>query len=251
MPVRANGCLERYARFDELCTTGELREHGWLSVAEQGEFAALSDENRREAWLCGRRLGKQLMREAYAEPATDLASIEILSRDADGRGMRPTVSIDREPVSACLSISHSTHGVLAAVTTRPGASVGVDLAIPGTVKPGFLRTWFTAAEQERLKGAPERVMTYWAIKEAVYKACHVGESFAPRKIEVFDSVEGRCWCYYRGIDLRNISDIQIREIDGHIAVVVTVPDLAGVVQLSAVSDQPKSVRNPRFFLAES
>jgi phosphopantetheinyl transferase (holo-ACP synthase) len=229
MPVQANDCIERYARFETLRSTGELRGHEWLTVAELRVLDSLRDENRREAWLCGRWLGKQLIRQACVLPATKLKSIEICSRDADGRGMRPTVHINGEPVSVGLSISHSTYAVLAVVTTRPEVSVGVDLAIPDSVKPGFLRMWFTAAEQERLRAADaQRVTTYWAIKEAVYKACHGGEGFTPRKIEVFDSVEGRFWCYYRGIDLVSLSDIRIREIDGHIAVVVTVSESAGV-----------------------
>jgi phosphopantetheinyl transferase len=229
MPVRANDCIERYARFDALRSTGELRGQEWLTVAERRELDSLRDENRREAWLCGRWLGKQLIREACVLPATNLSSIEIYSRDADGRGMRPTVHVDGAAVSVGLSISHSTHAVLVVATTRPGVAVGVDLATPDTVKPGFLRMWFTAAEQERLKVADaQQVMTYWAIKEAVYKACNGGEGFTPRKLEIFDSVNGRFWCYYQGVDLRSLSDIQIREIDGHIAVVVTVSNSAGV-----------------------
>ncbi|MBT4864465.1 MAG: 4'-phosphopantetheinyl transferase superfamily protein [Planctomycetaceae bacterium] len=229
MPVPANGRIERFAQFDELRSACELCGSAWLSVAEKRELDLLRDGSRREAWLCGRWLSKHLIREACVLPATKLELIEILSRDAEGRGMRPAVTVSGEPISASLSISHSTHAVLVGVTTQPGISIGVDLTIPETVKPGFLRMWFTEAEQERLKSADSRLaMTYWAIKEAVYKACQNGESFAPRKIEVFDSVEGRFGCYYRGTDLRDVGDIQEREFDGHIAVVATMLEAVAV-----------------------
>jgi phosphopantetheinyl transferase len=228
MSVPANGCIERFAQFDEIRAAYELCGNEWLCVAEKREFDLLRDESRRQAWLCGRWLSKQLIREACVLSATNLKSIEILSRDSEGRGMRPAVTVNGEPISASLSISHSTHAVLVAVTTQSGVSIGVDLTIPESVKPGFLRMWFTEAEQERLKAADAPgAMTYWAVKEAVYKACQQGESFAPRKIEVFDSVEGRAGCYYQGMDLHDFGDIQIREIDGHIAVVATVAVSAG------------------------
>jgi phosphopantetheinyl transferase len=229
MPVPANDYIERFAQFDELRSAYELCGNAWLSAAEKRELDSMRDESRREAWLCGRWLSKQLIHEACSLPETDLEAIEILSRDSEGRGMRPAVTVNGEPNSVSLSISHSTHAVLVAVTTQPGLSIGVDLTIPETVKPGFLRMWFTEAEQERLKSADSPlVMTYWAIKEAVYKACQNGESFSPRKIEVFDSVEGRVRCYYRGTDLRDFGDIQVREIDGHIAVVATVLESVAV-----------------------
>ena len=247
--MRTDGLFERYASFDELRSVCAAPDGAWLSEAERRELNRFRDPTRRRAWLCGRRLGKQLVLETIAESETEKLKVEssglwvknksgsqlstvnsqpleqirveICSRDAAGRAVRPTVKINGRRSSCCLSISHSERGILLAVSTNPGISVGVDLATSAKLKPAFLKTWFTGKEQQWQQNTNSQLsMTLWAIKEAVYKACNAGESFKPRRIEVFRSRWGRFWCRYEGKDLRDVCDIRTRKVDGQMAVTV-------------------------------
>jgi phosphopantetheinyl transferase len=223
--------IQRYASFDlpgpQSAPADAPDGDGWLSAAERRERDRWHDINRRVAWLAGRRLGKQLIVEVLqcgtgrAESCTSHpARIEILSRDKRGRGVRPVVTVDDALFPLSLSISHSTRGVLVALATRPGLTIGVDLAIPGEVRPRSLRTWFTAGERDRFDRADLfESATVWAIKEAVYKACHEGERFAPRQIDVFRCSRGGYNCRFEDYGDK-IREITLSEIDGQIAVVV-------------------------------
>ncbi|HTU26887.1 MAG TPA: hypothetical protein VMF30_15880, partial [Pirellulales bacterium] len=96
-----------------------------MTTGERAEFALLSDPGRRRAWLSGRWAAKQLL--LGARRAGTATEIEILSRDAEGRGSRPRVSIAGQPVAASLSIAHTGRGAIAALGTNEQTEVGVDL----------------------------------------------------------------------------------------------------------------------------
>ena len=58
----------------------------------------------------------------------------------------------------------------------------------------------------------------WAVKEAVYKAINTGESFVPKKFEVFPRDKSRYECHHEGESLRDRSRLTVWEVDDHVAV---------------------------------
>jgi phosphopantetheinyl transferase len=170
-------------------------------------------------------VAKQLLSEQLLPWSTDWREIEILSHDAEGRAIRPVVCVQNQPMPWCISLSHSTRGVLLAVSVDPAIRVGVDLAEMEELKPQSLVFWFTARERERLReGNARRSAVSWAVKEAVYKAINTGESFVPKKFEVFPRDKSGYECHHEGVSLRDRSRLTIWEVDDHIAVTALVAD---------------------------
>ena len=190
-----------------------------MSAAELGELSRLRDPGRRNAWMSGRKLAHQLLREHLRLGGA--GRLEICSRDVAGKSVRPIVRVNAEPADVCLSISHSDRGVLVALSTE--GRIGVDL-VDRDGFTGSLNTWFTGAERELLeKQDPSQQAVLWGIKEAVYKAANEGEPFAPKRFQVqTDGIEHHC--RYDGAD-NSLDDcrITIREIDAHVAVFAVLP----------------------------
>lgn len=200
------------------CSTGFVEQ---MSNAERREMDRYRNPVRREDWLLGRFLCRQLIRSRATGVSPD-ARIEILSRDDRGRSVRPMIAIDGKRKSWCLSLSHTERGVLAAISTRPGERVGVDLAPIEASTPGFLKTWFTPNEQEWLRSADAAtIAAAWASKEAAYKACNDGEQFTPRRIEIRPAKPPQTGyrCRYDGVDLGTDCTIRICEYGREIAAI--------------------------------
>ena len=210
----------RYHRFDELRGSVDLGDGSWLTEAEYSELRRFRDESRRETWLFGRWAAKSLIQDQFAVSPPEAAEIEILSRDADGRAVRPTVRIAGRPAVGCLSITHSSQAVLAALSLQADCRVGVDLSAVERVGGGFVQTWFTPGEQGQIAQDERRAALFWAVKEAVYKACNEGESFVPQKIEVQCEADEVYCCRYGNVRL-SAPDIRVWTVDGQIAVLVT------------------------------
>ena len=195
--------------------------HAWLSAQEQREFERLHDPRRREQWLAGRWLSKQLLQEATG--VKNASRFEILTRDQRQRGVRPRMLLDSHILDWTLSIAHSDRGLLVAIAPSNVWSVGVDLVVDVPSHESFSRTWFTPLEHRWLQDDPQsRARTLWAIKEAVYKAAHVGEAWDPRQIEVSPRSAGQFECSYRGRRLERLG-IELREVDAHLAAVACLP----------------------------
>jgi phosphopantetheinyl transferase len=206
--------LEAFDTFDALLASGCK---ALLSDRERAELAAWHDPERRRSWLAGRLLAKQVVRETWSDAPVDSA-IEILSLNDRNRGSRPRVVCDGQQMPWSLSISHTQRGVLVALSTAPNVSVGVDLAAPQKLSAGFVRLWFTPAEQQWLakSTAAHAAATIWAAKEALFKACNRGEGFTPRMIEVLP--DGNC--SYQQISLPGCW--RSWSVDKQIAVLATV-----------------------------
>ena len=225
--ARAPRVLRRYCGFAEFDALDQMMRGAWLSQRERAELAAWRDMRRRRAWTMARYVGKQLVAEVVGAVPTDFPTdddarwrrTEILSRDEAGRVNRPRVWRDGALQPWSLSISHSHRGVLAALVTDEGTSVGVDVADLETFSDGFVDLWFTPAERAWFHEtqSSEIACFIWAAKEALYKACNTGESFAPREVEV--RADGSC--SYRGVPLAECR-LQSWNIDGHLAVLATV-----------------------------
>src|SRR4051812_20747104 len=160
----------------------------WLSSAELAEFARLRDANRRQQWLAGRWVGKELVGETYCVAAEE---VQILSRDEQQRSVRPRIYVDNQQVECSLSLSHSEVGALAVLVSSNGLSAGVDLVGAVPCNPGFQQLWYTAGERRWLQqDTRQRTALLWGLKEAVYKACNRGESWTPKAVEMLPQADG-------------------------------------------------------------
>ncbi len=165
----------RYARLADLRTRRPVQ----LGAAEQAELNHWRDAERRESWLLARLLARQLVRAHAIEPGCQSSSIEICSRDALGRSVRPEVTIDGRPADFCLSMSHTPGGVLVGLGLTPGVGVGVDLVQGAALPQSLVDAWFTDRERDQLRaGDTLAASRVWAVKEAVYKAVNRSDSFA-------------------------------------------------------------------------
>jgi phosphopantetheinyl transferase (holo-ACP synthase) len=190
--------FESVVECDELRGRFDLDTVHWLSFAEQAELDRLRHAGRRASWLCGRLVGKELVRLAL-QSSCDLSAISISSRNDRGESVRPRVTVHGEAMECSLSISHHERLIVGCLETSPGTSVGIDVVSHHNVTPGFVETWFTPHERDCLEAAGEHgACLFWAAKEAVYKAVNDGERFAPRKIEISRNATGALMARYGG-----------------------------------------------------
>jgi phosphopantetheinyl transferase len=206
-----------------------LHERGaecWLSPAERRLQQGMRAPKRRATWLAGRIAAKRLLIESWGEELTTLqpSEIHIETRCSDSsRGQRPAVFVSGQRLSYALSIAHSDHGVLVALANEPGVTLGVDLASQDGPHARRLSWSFTPAERRWLAAAPDRAAArLWAMKEALYKACHDGEGFAPAQIDVAPDAEP----VYPGLAPRHmVRSLQSWRIDRHFAALAVVETL--------------------------
>jgi phosphopantetheinyl transferase len=210
----------RYARLDDLRPAQHDDAEEGLSDDERAELNHWRNPRRREEWLLGRVLARQLV----AEELGDSSAIEILSRDGLGRSVRPIVTIAGQPLPVSLSISHTRLAVLVALCAVPGVSIGADLVPCAPLGNGLMEFWFDEQEQLLAEncGALE-ACRLWAAKEAVYKAANENDSFAPRQISLARAVVGGEFrCTYRGAALGDRCRISTWDCDEHFAVIAVV-----------------------------
>ncbi|HEY1784089.1 MAG TPA: 4'-phosphopantetheinyl transferase superfamily protein [Pirellulales bacterium] len=200
----------------------------WLVAAERAELALLSDERRRSQWLGGRWVAKQLL--VQAGTARCASDVEICSRDEWRRGSRPRIRIGGQPLVGSLSIAHTAKGALAALTSNEHLVMGVDLVdladVAGLLATsggrGFAELWFTPLERSWIAGDRlRRTATLWGIKEAVYKACQLGEGWTPRDVVMWPREGGGYRCFYHGNPIDSLH-LEVGEIDEQLAVVASV-----------------------------
>lgn len=208
-------CLTRYARLDMLL--GDAGTGDWLGGEELREFDRIRNTARQQQWLAGRLLSRELLAEAFSLDSDQ--KLQILSRDDRNLGVSPRVLIEGRELNCGLSIAHSQRGVLVAVSAARSLAIGVDLCEGLVATPGFLRLWFTAAEQNWIQADSSRAATVWAIKEAVYKALSQGAAWNPREVEVLPAAESSFACRYQG---RKVPlTLNVFELDRHVAAIAS------------------------------
>jgi phosphopantetheinyl transferase len=210
-------CLTRYARLDELLAG--TADPDWLRGDELREFDRIHDRSRQQQWLAGRLLSRALLVETFSLDSG--CQLQILSRDDRNLGVSPRVLLEGRELDCGLSIAHSQRGVLVAVSAARSISVGVDLCDALVATPGFLRLWFTAAEQNWIQADSSRAATAWATKEAVYKAMGQGAAWNPREIELLSAADGGYACRYQGRPVESLT-LVVCELDGHVAAIASV-----------------------------
>lgn len=203
----------------------------WLSPAEHAAWRAMGSPERRATWLAGRVLAKQLIAECLRgqrdlRAITSPTEIYIESRSTEKHlGARPTVCVAGQELNWGLSIAHSRRGVLVAVALD--ANVGVDLVASDECRAESLAWCFSSAERRWLAALPRHdhgAERLWAMKEAVFKACHAGEGFAPQRIEIVPN------CKQIGSSSRIVRQLQCWRVDAHVAAL-------------AVADRPVGFQN--------
>jgi phosphopantetheinyl transferase len=181
------------------CAWPGCRGETWLSDSEREVYAHLQNAQRRETWLFGRLLSKELILDMLAAAggpgwAVDPVHVEVLSRDGLGRPTRPRVLLKGRLQHWSLSLAHSDQSVLVGLSRLDGVAIGVDVTAPQPSRAGFLDLWFTLRERAWIRAqsgqASRETATLWAVKEAFYKAVNVGEGFAPQRIEVGANPQG-------------------------------------------------------------
>lgn len=221
-------CECRYRSFDELgCVDSDVAARRWLSDVEFSYWGRIRAQQRRRSWLAGRILAKEMILQrlqTLPQPSDRAArSICIRSFDAAGRGNRPSVLLCGQQLECELSISHSSRGVLVGIAGDRSVRIGVDLVERQRAGPGFQQLWLTKAERRWLRRSvdpPWELARLWAAKEAVYKACHRGESFAPLRIEVTARQGGSLGCNYDDRRVGSGTVLQTWRVDRHVAALV-------------------------------
>jgi len=217
---------------DQADAMGDANVSQWLQPSEIQQLQRFHDVHRRRQWLAARRAAKDLVITVVGASQHQVKpqqinplhisplQVNIVTRDQRGRGIRPLVTVAGEPLPGCLSLAHSDHSVVVGVSMGDQNRVGVDVAPRITSTERFRALWFSPCEREWLHEDPDtRTTKLWALKEAVYKAVHEGESWNPRQCEVTmigDAIER---VEYRGSTLRGLS-VCTQEIAAQVFVAV-------------------------------
>ena len=207
-----------YRSHAALACAGRDALESHLSQRERAELLTWRDAGRRRAWLCARVAAKRLIAEHWPGELA-VAHLEILSRDEQGRPNRPQVFLKSRPLACSLAISHTERGVLVGLADGWSTRVGVDLAQCGWPRDGFARLWLTSGERAWVDGSASADIAsfVWAAKEALYKACHSGESFAPAAFEILPTGGAS----YRGNPIDGLT-LRSWTVDGQVAVMASI-----------------------------
>jgi phosphopantetheinyl transferase (holo-ACP synthase) len=162
----------------------------WLGDAERDAYQGFGNEERRQRWLLGRILIKQMVFRRMTSVGTNVKHprhVQVISQDGCGRRTRPRILLYGHLMGWCVSIAYSNHSVCAGVSDTENQRFGVDVVTRQPVSRGFKEIWFTSREREGEWAGDDRSgdsAMIWAIKEAFYKARNTGERFQPAQFEV-------------------------------------------------------------------
>jgi len=172
-------------------TDGDIPDDdGWLSPAERDECAGWRNPIRRRDWRAGRWLLKAMIQSELSAQSDQteplpLSDIEILSRDALRRSVRPRACVAGRWLPWQLSLGHGDGVVCGVIAPAMDVHVGIDVVASDAPLNSADELWFTAVERQLMRSRPEiTAQTLWAVKEAIYKSANCGEPFVPGEIEV-------------------------------------------------------------------
>jgi 4'-phosphopantetheinyl transferase len=163
-----------------------LEASGVLTPAEFQKFSAFRFPKRRNEWFLGRYTGKALVHRIPAYHQFSLNQIEI---DNTPEGMPYLQLPGRASPEECLTISHSDHFSLCALSPGSKFRVGADLEKIEARTETFILDYFTTAERELVDTYPAEtravaVTLIWSAKESMLKALGVGLRWDTRLVEV-------------------------------------------------------------------
>jgi len=198
----------------------------WLTPDERARFEAFRFEKRRRDWLLGRWTAKLALLGITGMSDRDISRFEIASAP-DGA---PLPRLDSRPFLAQLSLSHSNGRALATVL-QSETELGCDIELIEPRSAGFVETFFTASESERVENASPRlrdslVTKIWSAKESTLKALRTGLQVDTRSVEVID--DGECMGADWGIARTTVADAGafscLWRIDGQFVLTIVTRD---------------------------
>ena len=157
----------------------------WLTISEELYLQTLRFPKRREEWLAGRWLAKNLL-VMVSDTLSDTPLNEIsIEKKSDGS---PFAVWKGNILPGSISISHRSGFIAAAWTPCSEFRIGIDLELVEPKAISFIEDYFTRNEKETvLNQEPEKQACVssliWSAKEAVMKAMHTGLSIDTRQVE--------------------------------------------------------------------
>lgn len=161
-------------------------ELDWLTPGERVRLDGFRFEKRRRDWLLGRWTAKIALLAITGLSRRDIARIEIASA-GDGA---PLPMLDGKRCGVQLSLSHSNERAFATVLQGTTA-LGCDIELVEPRSAGFIETFFTVAESQRVERADPAfrdllVTMTWSAKESTLKALRTGLKADTRSVEVIN-----------------------------------------------------------------
>lgn len=239
-------CELYYATLTDLEVESASTASDWLSEDELALWHKFRATVRRDTFLAGRILAKRLLRAQHSAASHAVPSQITIRSDASSTGVRPRIMLGGHRLAYSLSISHTCDAVLVGGTNRFGISIGVDLVQMRALGAAFERSWLTEAESTCLREneGEMTVADIWAMKEAVFKAVHRGESFAPRSVEIHLKPEGMT-VFYHGRNLGDRCHLRVWRLGDEVAAVATYQRLGARSQRnSELRDSQFTTSNP-------
>ena len=230
--------LNLLVRTERQCDYRATRSDRW-SQRELQERERYRDTNRQRAWEAGRILAREMLWEAGLVNSRDC---EILSREQEGKQVRPNVFEHGRRLPLWMSLSHAAGYVTVAISPDPCQRVGVDLTEIHTVSSAFLRSWFTPQEQDWIQQQPARAAIVWGAKEAIYKTFSNDESFQPLQVEYYLTSENTWIARYRGADLSNCCRIEMSTPVDQLKLIVVTAHPQPLIQTEIVQQQAQTER---------
>ncbi|MDO5553028.1 MAG: 4'-phosphopantetheinyl transferase superfamily protein [Planctomycetia bacterium] len=190
-----------------------------LSPAEKEMLTRISSDTRRQQWLACRAAAKLMIRQAFREKF-DYSDITICSQNAEGRPVRPQLTVQGQTLPYVASFSHLNEAAVVALAASDSVfAVGTDLVRNQSVSPVVVKTFFSEREKNLLNGPqPITPDDIWAAKETTYKARCQGSGFSPRRIEVVSPLIGET------VTTRMATDNQASHFDTQVVHLLKVAD---------------------------
>ncbi len=158
-PVHPPSAHLRLARVEAI----DIGSLDWLTDEERRRFDGMASAERRDSFLAGHRLARELGAEWHGVAFTRVS----VGRLVDGR---PCLRVDGSASPLSISLSHSGGWILAGIAEAP---IGVDVEVPRRARDtlALARHVFAPEEVERLQLLPaaSRLGAFhetWALKEA-------------------------------------------------------------------------------------
>jgi 4'-phosphopantetheinyl transferase len=157
-----------------------------LHPVEQRRLSSLRVTKRRREWLLGRWTAKQLLQTCLAQERHVRLPLESIAIYNDAAGVPVALVQDQEWI---ISISHS-HNVAFCATLPADAracGLGADIEHIESRAERFVEDYFTSAEIDRVRRAPETrrdtfITAIWSAKEAALKALQLGLTIDTRRV---------------------------------------------------------------------
>ncbi|HEX6467717.1 MAG TPA: 4'-phosphopantetheinyl transferase superfamily protein [Streptosporangiaceae bacterium] len=154
------------------------RDISWLSPAEAQRAAEMRFTKRRTEFLVARWTAKRAIAGLMGQDI-DPTRVEVRHHVTGA----PEAWLDGSPLDVGISLSDRAGWAVCLLGGAPGA-VGCDLELVEPRSPGFVRDYFTPAEQRRIGADELAANLFWSAKESVLKVLRTGLRRDTRTVEI-------------------------------------------------------------------